>query len=184
MSIILIFISFIALLFSFFNFNTKINTTSFSFEFRLASIKSFTTIAFISYLICEVLSLFNALNFKFVFFAWALINAFIIYFYKEILKHNVYSIVSHKILLPKKDKHFLLLIFLIIILPLFLLAIFIPPNNWDSMAYHLPRVEHWIQNKNIYPYPTNIVRQIVSPPLSEYIIANFQNLSNTDAFSN
>jgi hypothetical protein len=52
------------------------------------------------------------------------------------------------------------------------------------MAYHLPRVEHWIQNKNIYPYPTNIVRQIVSPPLSEYIITNFQILSNTDIFSN
>ena len=30
----------------------KINTTSFSYEFRLASIKSFITIAFISYFIC------------------------------------------------------------------------------------------------------------------------------------
>jgi len=52
------------------------------------------------------------------------------------------------------------------------------------MAYHLPRVEHWIQNKNIYPYPTNIVRQVLTSPLSEYIIANFQILANTDAFSN
>ena len=52
------------------------------------------------------------------------------------------------------------------------------------MAYHLPRIEHWLQNKNIYPYPTNIVRQILSPPLSEYIIANFQILSNSDSFSN
>ena len=184
MSIILIFISFIALLLSFFNFNSKIHTTSFSYEIRLASIKSFITIAFISYFICELLSLFNALNFKYVFFSWSLINTFIISFYKEIIKLNVYSIISNKIILPKKDKNFLLLIFLTIIFPLFLLAIFIPPNNWDSMAYHLPRVEHWIQNKNIYPYPTNIVRQILSPPLSEYIIANFQILSNTDAFSN
>ena len=52
------------------------------------------------------------------------------------------------------------------------------------MAYHLPRVEHWIQNKNIYPYPTNIVRQILTSPLSEYMIANFQILNGTDAFSN
>ena len=52
------------------------------------------------------------------------------------------------------------------------------------MAYHLPRVEHWIQNKNIYPYPTNIVRQILTSPLSEYMIANFQILAGTDAFSN
>ena len=52
------------------------------------------------------------------------------------------------------------------------------------MAYHLPRIEHWILNKNIYPYPTNIVRQVLTSPLSEYIIANFQILSSTDAFSN
>jgi hypothetical protein len=52
------------------------------------------------------------------------------------------------------------------------------------MAYHLPRLEHWIQNKNIYPYPTNIVRQVLTSPLSEYIIANFQILANSDAFSN
>ena len=184
MSIILIFICFIALLLSFFNFNSKINTTSFSYEIRLASIKSFIAIAFISYFFCELLSLFNVLNFKYVFFAWVLINAFILYFYKEIIKLNVFSIISHKIILPKKDKHFLLFIFVIIIFPLFLLAIFIPPNNWDSMAYHLPRVEHWIQNKNIYSYPANIVRQILSPPLSEYIITNFQILSNSDTFSN
>ena len=52
------------------------------------------------------------------------------------------------------------------------------------MAYHLPRIEHWIQNKNIYPYPTNIIRQVLTSPLSEYMIANFQILSSTDAFSN
>ena len=184
MSIILIFISFIALLLSFFNYNSKIHATSFSYEIRLASIKSFTAITFISYLICELLSLFNVLSFNYILFSWALICILVIYINKEKIKFNVYSIVSHKILLPKKDRTLLLLIFFIIILPLFLLAIFISPNNWDSMAYHLPRVEHWIQNKNIYPYPTNIVRQIVSPPLSEYIVTNFQILSNTDAFSN
>jgi hypothetical protein len=45
-------------------------------------------------------------------------------------------------------------------------------------------VEHWIQNKNIYPYSTNIVRQVLTSPLSEYIIANFQILASTDSFSN
>jgi hypothetical protein len=182
MYILLILLAFILLSISFFQSDS--NDNGFLFKIRLAPIKSFTAIALISYLICELLSLFNILSFNYVVFSWALINAFIIYFYKEIIKLNVNSIISYKILLPKKDKNLLLLIFLIIILPLFLLAIFIPPNNWDSMAYHLPRVEHWIQNKNIYPYPTNIVRQIVSPPLSEYIITNFQILSNTDAFSN
>jgi hypothetical protein len=103
---------------------------------------------------------------------------------KEKVKLNIFSVFSQKIIIPKKEKNILLFIFFIIVLPLFLLAIFISPNNWDSMAYHLPRIEHWIQNKNIYPYPTNIVRQVLTSPLSEYIIANFQILASTDSFSN
>ena len=184
MYILFILLAFILLFISFFESDSNSNDNGYLFKIRLAGIKSFIAIVFISYLICEILSLFNVLNFTYVVFSWALTSAIIIFFNKEKIKLNVYSFISHKILLPKKDRTLLLLIFFIIILPLFLLAIFIPPNNWDSMAYHLPRVEHWVQNKNIYPYPTNIVRQIVSPPLSEYIIANFQILSNTDAFSN
>ncbi len=52
------------------------------------------------------------------------------------------------------------------------------------MAYHLPRVEHWIQNGNIYPYNTNIVRQVLTSPLSEYMLVNIQLLSGTDTFFN
>jgi hypothetical protein len=103
---------------------------------------------------------------------------------KEKIKLNIFKIFSQKIIIPKKEKNVLLFIFFLIIFPLLLLAIFIPPNNWDSMAYHIPRVEHWIQNKNIYPYSTNIVRQVLTSPLSEYIIANFQILASTDSFSN
>ena len=175
MYILFILLAFILLFISFFESDSNSNDNGYLFKIRLAGIKSFTAIVFISYLICEILSLFNVLNFTYVVFSWALTSAIIIFFNKEKIKLNVYSIISHKILLPKKNRTLLLLIFLIIILPLFLLAMYIPPNNWDSMAYHLPRVEHWIQNKNIYPYPTNIVRQILSPPLSEYIITNFQN---------
>jgi hypothetical protein len=103
---------------------------------------------------------------------------------REKIKLSVLSVGSQKVKIPKKERNILFLILFLSILPLLLLTIFIPPNNWDSMAYHLPRIEHWIQNKNIYPYPTNIVRQVLTSPLSEYIIANFQILASTDAFSN
>jgi hypothetical protein len=184
MYILLILLTFILVSLSFFESNSISNERSCLFRIRLATIKAFIGIAFFSYIICEILSLFNLFSLNFVLISWVLINGIIIYFNREKIKINVFSIFSQEVIIPKKEKNILFLIFFLIIFPLLLLTIFIPPNNWDSMAYHLPRVEHWIQNKNIYPYPTNIVRQVLTSPLSEYIIANFQILANTDAFSN
>jgi len=44
------------------------------------------------------------------------------------------------------------------------------PNNWDSMTYHLPRIEHWLQNRNLGHYPTSIGRQLGSNILAEELI--------------
>jgi hypothetical protein len=184
MYILLILLAFILLAFSLHGLEINSYKNGYLFNVRLAVIKSFIGIVFFSYLTCEILSLFNVFAFNYVLFSWLLINGIIIYLNKEKIKLNLFSIFSQKISIPTQERNILFFIFYIIILPLLLLAILIPPNNWDSMAYHLPRVEHWIQNKNIYPYPTNIVRQVLTSPLSEYIIANFQILSNTDAFSN
>jgi hypothetical protein len=184
MYILLILLAFILLSISFFGSDSISNEHSYLFDIRLATIKAFIGIAFFSYIICEILSLFNIFSFNYVLISWILINGIIIYFNREKTKINVFSIFFQEVIIPKKEKNILFLIFFLIIFPLLLLAIFIPPNNWDSMAYHLPRIEHWIQNKNIYSYPTNIVRQVLTSPLSEYIIANFQILAGTDAFSN
>jgi hypothetical protein len=184
MYILLILLTFILVSLSFFESNSNSNDISILFAIRLVTIKAFIGIAFFSYIICEILSLFNLFSLNYVLISWVLINGIIIYFNREKIKINVFSIFSQEVIIPKKEKNILFLIFFLIISPLLLLTIFIPPNNWDSMAYHLPRVEHWIQNKNIYPYPTNIVRQVLTSPLSEYIIANFQILASTDSFSN
>ena len=184
MYILLILLAFILLTISFFGSEINSDKNAFLFDARLSLMKAFIAIAFFSYSTCEILSIFNVFSFNYVLISWLLINGIIIYLNTEKIKLNIFSIFSQKVLIPKKERSILLFIFFLIILPLLLLAIFIPPNNWDSMAYHLPRVEHWIQNKNIYPYPTNIVRQVLTSPLSEYIIANFQILSSTDAFSN
>jgi len=184
MFILLILLAFILLSLSFFGSDSISNESGYLFKLRLTTIKAFIGITFFSYIICEILSLFNLFSFNYVLISWILINGLIIFLDKEKIKLNMFSIFSQEIIIPKKEKNILFFIFFFIILPLLLLAIFIAPNNWDSMAYHLPRVEHWIQNKNIYPYPTNIVRQLLTSPLSEYIIANFQILASTDSFSN
>ena len=184
MYILLILLAFVLSAFSFYGLEINSDKNGFLFDLRLSLIKAFIATAFFSYLICEILSIFNVFTFNYVLFSWVLINGLIIYLNKEIIKLNVFSVFSQKIDIAKKERNILLFIFFIIILPLLLLSIFTPPNNWDSMAYHLPRIEHWIQNKNVYPYSTNIVRQVLTSPLSEYMIANFQILSSTDAFSN
>lgn len=184
MYILLILLAFVLLFISFFKSNNKSNESNFLFNIRLASLKAFIGIEFFSYIVCEILSFFNLLEFSYVLIFWIFFNLLIFYLNKEIIKVNIFSIFSQKIEIPRKEINILLFIFFLIILPLLLLAIFMPPNNWDSMAYHLPRVEHWIQNKNVYPYPTNILRQVLTSPLSEYIILNFQILSKTDTFSN
>jgi hypothetical protein len=184
MYIFLILLAFILLSLSFFESDSNSIEHSYLFEIRLAIIKAFIGIAFFSYIICETLSLFNIFSFNYVLISWFLIDGLIIFLNKEKIKFNVFSVFYQKIIILKKEKNILLFILFLIIIPLLLLTIFIPPNNWDSMAYHLPRIEHWIQNKNIYPYPTNIIRQVLTSPLSEYIIANFQILAGTDSFSN
>ncbi len=184
MYIFLILLAFILLTISFFGSEINNYRNGFLFDLRLSLIKAFIGIAFFSYLTCEILSIFNLFTFHYVLFSWVLVNGIIFYLNKEKIKLNVFSIFSQKITISKQERNIIYFIFFLIILPLLLLAIFIPPNNWDSMAYHLSRVEHWIQNKNIYPYPTNIVRQVLTSPLSEYMMANFQILSSTDAFSN
>jgi hypothetical protein len=59
-----------------------------------------------------------------------------------------------------------------------------PPNNYDSMTYHMARVSHWIQNQNIKYYPTAIPRQNHSMPLAEFGILHLQLLSKSDRYAN
>jgi hypothetical protein len=131
MYIILILLAFILLSLSLFESHLISNEHSYLFEIRLATIKAFIGIVFFSYIICEILSLFNLLSFIYVLISWFLINGIIIYLNREIIKLNLFYLFSQKIIIPKKEKNILLFIFFIIILPLLLLAIFIPPNNWD-----------------------------------------------------
>ena len=55
-----------------------------------------------------------------------------------------------------------------------------PPNNYDSLTYHMARVAHWIQNQSIGYYPTPIDRQNAMGPGAEYLILFFQILTESD----
>lgn len=67
---------------------------------------------------------------------------------------------------------------------LFLLLIVSPPNNWDSMTYHMSRVAHWIQNHSVAHYPTYNLPQLFHPPFNSFTIMHLQILSGRDTFAN
>jgi hypothetical protein len=56
------------------------------------------------------------------------------------------------------------------------------PSNGDSMAYHLARVEHWIQNGSVAAFPAHFLAQVELPPLMEYNLATLHLLAGTDRF--
>ena len=58
------------------------------------------------------------------------------------------------------------------------------PNTWDSMTYHLSRVEHWMQDKTVGFYPTHILRQLYISPWAEYSIAQLRILGGGETSAN
>src|SRR5215831_2674356 len=56
------------------------------------------------------------------------------------------------------------------------------PNNWDSQTYHLPRVEHWIQDRSLAFYPTSIMRQNELGPVAEILLLQTRILGGSDVF--
>ncbi len=63
-------------------------------------------------------------------------------------------------------------------------AVMAPPNNWDSMTYHMSRVAHWVQNQDLAFYPTSILRQLYYQPFAEYVILHHYILGSGDRYVN
>lgn len=65
-----------------------------------------------------------------------------------------------------------------------LIGIIAPPNTWDSLEYHMPKVAHWMQNQSVAFYPTDNPRQNHQSPGAEFLILQLQVLSGGDRFAN
>jgi hypothetical protein len=66
----------------------------------------------------------------------------------------------------------------------FVVAVVTPPNNGDSLGYHLPRQVHWMQQGHVGFYPAANLRHIVMPPLAEYMGVQLMILSGGDRLLN
>ncbi|MFH0754501.1 MAG: glycosyltransferase family 39 protein [Candidatus Omnitrophota bacterium] len=78
----------------------------------------------------------------------------------------------------------MLLVWVVFMGALAFLAVYVPPNSWDAMTYHLSRVAHWQHQQSTGYYPTNIGRQLWTMPLAEYLMMHLQILSGGDVWAN
>jgi hypothetical protein len=68
---------------------------------------------------------------------------------------------------------------LILIITLFI-AVTVVPNNWDSMTYHLSRIEHWLQNRSLAFYPVHEHQQNDFGPMAEIIMLQWRAVIGSD----
>ena len=64
------------------------------------------------------------------------------------------------------------------------IALLSPPNTWDSMTYHMPRVAHWSQAGSVANYPTHVLRQLWLGPGAEFAITHLYLLAGGDRLAN
>jgi len=65
-----------------------------------------------------------------------------------------------------------------------LIAWLAPPNTFDSMRYHMPRVAEWAQNRSVAHYATDIEIQNSFAPDAEYGILHLYVLGRGDRLAN
>ena len=130
-------------------------------------------------LVTEISSFFHAYNSSFAILFWSILCSLLTFvsFKQKLFDWNKYKF------LYATNKKIIWFIGSISIL-LFIQGILYPPNNWDSMTYHMARIAHWVMNESIEPYPTHIYRQIYQPPLAEWMIGQICLLNKADYFAN
>jgi hypothetical protein len=59
-----------------------------------------------------------------------------------------------------------------------------PPNNVDSLLYHLPRVRQWAQRGSLTFFPTTYSHQLFMPPWAEMVLVQLRLLVGSDGTAN
>ena len=136
--------------------------------------------------ITEILSIFSLINFAFLCVIWSVLNTILLF---ACFKYKVFYNISLNLIFKKYKKlnllnQLLIISVVIIISSIGVIAAITPPNNWDTMAYVMPRIMHWIQNQSVNHYPTHYTPQLYNGPGAEFMLLHLQILSGGDRFNN
>ena len=134
-------------------------------------------------IITEILSTFNLITFGWLVVFWCVVLLGATCLVITLMKRQRLVVLSPSLRLPFRAVPFLSGLVLIVALT-GVTAFVSPPNNYDSMTYHMSRVVHWIQDRNVSFYPTHILRQLFMNPWAEFAIMHLQILSGGDRFAN
>ena len=133
-------------------------------------------------IITEALSVFEAFSYMAILSSWLLSGTALAILYVRLRRGGEASWDSIPSMASLPFSTLLPICFIVFLTGL--IALVAPPNNYDSMTYHMGRVVHWIQNHDVQPYPTHIDRQLYYPPWAEFAISHLQILSNGDHLAN
>ena len=150
-------------------------------------VQTFLIFSSIVILMTEILNIFGLMTYIGLITSWStliIITFTLLFFYGKPKTVNR-SLNWKEIISPfsKIPNYYFYFIFGIVTL-IFLQGILYPPNNWDSMTYHLARIPNWIGNGTINHYPTHIYRQLYQPPFSSFLNLHLALLNSTDYLSN
>lgn len=176
-------LSFILLFLIFFSSHAAKDNAVYT-NIRKSILYSFLMMGLLIVIITEALSYNHLLETVPLSLCWtAVVSIQVVYILqKKILPAKLVEVVSAIKWLLRGNK--LLSGICLLIMISLLLAILYPPNNFDSMTYHMARVAHWEQNKSISHFATHIPRQLIYQPFAEWTILHFQILSGSDRLAN
>lgn len=155
---------------------------------RAAGMRAATVWSVLLLVIIETLSPFGWLTKAGLSAAWATIDiGMLLYLYEALKKRGIAGLFSP---LPRTSSALgpgdmaLLFGVGVVIALVGVTALLNPPNTWDAMEYHVPRVVHWLQNRSVAFYATHNPRQLHMPPLAEFTMLTFHTLLHSDRFDN
>jgi hypothetical protein len=64
------------------------------------------------------------------------------------------------------------------------LALAAEPDNWDSQAYHLPKVEQWVAARSVEIFPSGNSLQVAMGPGAEYLLLHLRLFTGGDGLYN